>query len=58
MKHENTVGKDTKTQLVKAAPLAVSGALGAEFWDEVERLDLARGALKKVSVEPRKTRDY
>lgn len=42
-------------ELVQAAPIAVSGALGAEFWDEVERLDAQREPLIKAreTVETR-----
>jgi len=43
-------------ELIIAAPLAVSGALGAEFWDEVARLDSLWD--EKVDVEPRPGTDY
>lgn len=42
-----------KLQIVKAAPLAVSGAVGAEFWEEVAKL---LGA-KKDLVTPRRARN-
>lgn len=44
-------------ELIKSAPVAVSGMLGSEFWDEVARLDEARTAEQNVPVEPRNPTD-
>jgi hypothetical protein len=45
-------------QIVKAAPLAVSGMLGADFWEEVnDRLENAEKSEKEM-VKPRPGRNY
>lgn len=30
--------KDSQVEIAQGAPLAASGVLGADFWDEVQRL--------------------
>ena len=50
MKDKNGI---QNSELVASAPVAVSGALGGDFWDEVEaRSQIRENAQPEVSARP------
>lgn len=45
--------KNEQTEIAQSAPLVASGVLGADFWDEVQRLVEAGEPTAEPKVTPR-----
>lgn len=48
---------ETKKEITEAAPIAVSGATGADFWEEVQKIDNENAKAGETLIEPRPLRE-